>query len=151
MNNTGENIIAEITKVSPLTSVAFLMASSQLLDIAVLESICGVRVRRIIWGSPREMQKRCVKIEISCRSHYLTVAKQIIAEVVAKEDKKFIVYTDFMTDVENIAHSLREMARDMKHCEEVDFLKITANDPSEQKAFNIDMSVKMLWSLMQRR
>jgi hypothetical protein len=139
MNKTGKKIIAEITKVSPLTSVVFLTATSQLLDIAVLESICGVRVRRIIWGSPSEMQKRCVKIEMACRSQYMTVAKQIVAKVVAKADKKFIVYTDFLDDVENIANSLREMASDLKDCEEVDFLEITGNDPSEQKAFNIDM------------
>jgi hypothetical protein len=140
MNKTGKKIIAEITKVSPLTSVVFLTATSQWLDIAVLESIYGVRVRRIIWGSPREMQKRCVKIEMACRSQYLVVAKQIVAKVVAKTDKKFIVYTDFPTNVENIAHSLREMASDMKEdCEEVDFLEITGNDPLELKAFIIDM------------
>jgi superfamily II DNA helicase RecQ len=137
MNKTGKKIIAEITKVSPLTSVVFFTATSQLLDIAVLESICGVRVRRIILGSPREMQKRCVKIEMACRSQYLTVAKPIVAEVVAKADKKFIVYADFTTDVENIAHSLREMASEMK--KEVDFLEITGSDPSEQKALNIDV------------
>jgi len=103
----GKSIIAEVTKLSPLTPLVFFTATSQLVDVALVESICGVRVGRIIWATLKKFQKRGVQIDLACCSQYGTVAKKVVGAVMAKRDKKFIVYTDFTPDVESIVQSLR--------------------------------------------
>lgn len=137
-NKAGNKIISEVTKKSPFTSVVLLTATSRLIDVALVESICGVLVTRIIWAAPREMQKRGVQIDMTCRSSFTNVAKKIVGPVMADGEKKFIVFTEFRGEVDTTAQSMREIASTIDNCT-LDCLEIHGQLSSEQKGFNIDL------------
>lgn len=134
----GKKLIRAVTKKSPLTSVVMFTATCQLKDIALIETICGAQVRRLLWATPREMQKRAVKIVMLCRSQFGTVAKKVVREVLLKPGKKAILYSDFKEDVEGIAQNVRDAVNEIEGVD-ADCLEITGEDKPEQKGFNIDI------------
>jgi hypothetical protein len=135
----GKTVLAEIKKISPKTPLALFTGTCQLMDLSLVESICSSKISRIIWASPREFQKRGIKISLVCRSSYASVAKQIVPPILDDPRKKMVAYTDFEVNVESTADAIRGVAEKDSSDRPFDCLEITGTDQTEEKALNTNI------------
>lgn len=85
--NTGRRVISRIRKESPTTPVVAFTATATLEDIACVEQLYHFKTSAILWATPKEMEKRKVKIRLTCRQLWSSVAVDAAVPIMKSGEK----------------------------------------------------------------